>query len=105
MDVHARFAALVAEFAERPGVQAPDGVRLFGSVTLRVGGSIFAMLSGERLVVKLPRERVASMIANGDGAPFGAGKGRAMKEWMTVLDEGAWLDLSSEALKFVDSRR
>ena len=101
MDAQARFAALVEEFAAMPGVQPPSGGRTFGSTALKVGGSIFAMLRGDRLVVKLPRERVASLVASGEGAPFDSGKGRPMKEWLTVIDVAAWQPLAAEALAFV----
>jgi hypothetical protein len=43
---------------------------------VKVNGPIFAMISGGRLVVKLPRDRVQSLIEAGVGTPFDAGKGR-----------------------------
>jgi hypothetical protein len=96
-----RFAALILEFAGRPGVQTPAG-RGFGAGALKVNGSIFAMLSHGRLVVKLPRDRVAALIADGTGGPFDAGKGRPMKEWLTVIgdDEDRWIGLAAEAFEF-----
>lgn len=109
MDPTKRFAALVEEFAGRPGVSLPgeSPQRGFGSDALKVNGSIFAMLSGGRLVVKLPRERVDALIGSSTGGPFDAGKGRPMKEWLTVVtdDEETWLALAREALDFVGSRR
>ncbi len=61
------FEALAEEFAGRPGVTTPaeSGRRGFGSTALKVNGSIFAMLVGGRLVVKLPKDRVAGLIARG----------------------------------------
>jgi hypothetical protein len=55
--------------------------------------------------VKLPHDRVSTLIGSGAGAPFDAGKGRAMKEWLTVTvdDEESWLALAREALDFVGS--
>jgi hypothetical protein len=103
-----RFDRLAGAFAGRPGVTLPGegGGRGFGSSALRSGGSIFAMLTRGRLVVKLPRARVAELIAAGAGEPFDAGKGRPMKEWLAVADAGddAWRDLAEEALAFVSGR-
>lgn len=103
-----RFEALVDAFAHEPGVALPDGSgnRRFGSGTLKVNGSIFAMLTRGHLVVKLPRDQVSSLIQDGTGGPFDAGKGTPMKEWLTVLsdDEGTWHTLAREALTFVGHR-
>lgn len=100
-----RFDLLVDEFADEPGVTLPyeTGGRGFGSSALKVNGSIFAMLTRDHLVVKLPRDRVTVLIGNGIGGPFDAGKGTPMKEWLTVLadDEDTWRTLAREALEFV----
>ncbi len=63
------------------------------------------MLVGDRFVVKLPRERVAALIASGEGGPFDGSRGRPMKEWLTVLDDDAWERLAEESLRFVGERR
>lgn len=103
-----RFEALVDAFAHEPGVTLPDGSggRGFASGALKAKGSIFAMLTRGHLVVKLPRDRVSSLIQDGTGGPFDAGKGTPMKEWLTVLsdDEGTWHTLAREALTFVGRR-
>ncbi|WAH98881.1 hypothetical protein [Arthrobacter sp. MMS18-M83] len=104
-----RFSTLVDEFRASPGVSVPGepGKHGFGSNALKVHGSIFAMISGGRLVVKLPHQRVETLIETGIGAPFDAGKGRAMREWLTVTsdEEESWLALAREALDFVGSQR
>ncbi len=103
-----RFAALVRELADRPGVEVPEGDRRrFGSEALKVNGSIFAMVTGGSLVVKLPRHRVDALIGEGTGAPFHSGKGSPMKEWLRVTtdDEETWLTLAREALDFVGRPR
>ena len=107
MDAEERFAALTEEFAGVPGVELPgaSGSRRFGSQALKVNGSIFAMVTGGRLVVKLPKHRVDALIAEGTGAPFDSGRGRPMKEWLAVGvdDDRTWLALAQEALAFVGS--
>lgn len=103
-----RFAALVDAFAHQSGVTLPnqEGNRGFGSSALKVNGSIFAMLTRGRLVVKLPRDRVTALIDDGVGGPFDAGKGTPMKEWLTVMrdDDDTWQALAGEALSFVSRR-
>ena len=103
-----RFAALAEELAGCPGVEVPGGSsrRTFGSTALKVNGSIFAMVAGDRLVVKLSRDRVDALIDAGTGLPFDGGKARPMKEWVAVVDddEATWAALAREALDFVRSR-
>jgi hypothetical protein len=98
-----RFGPLVAALAGRDGVALGGGKRGFGSDALQVGGRIFAMLTRGRVVVKLPRERVRDLIDARKGAPFDAGKGRPMQEWV-VLEESAddeLLQLAEEARSYV----
>ena len=102
-----RFAALVRELGGEPGVEPPSaaGGRRFGADALRVHGSIFAMLSHGALVVKLPAPRVAELIAQGAGGPFGAGKDTPMRQWLTVADDADWAGLAREALAHVGGPR
>ena len=99
-----RFATLVDELAGSPGVSPPDpggAGRKFGANAVKVDGKIFAMLVGGELVVKLPKSRVDELISTGDGGPFGAGKGRPMKEWVTLAPDSDWRALTREAVGFV----
>jgi hypothetical protein len=104
------FATIIDELGDQPGVVAP-GDELgtgFGSGAMKVNGKIFAMVAGSngRLVVKLPRARVVELIDAGTGDPFDAGKGRPLKEWLTVLsdDPEECVALAREALTFVRGR-
>ena len=67
--------------------------RRFGSSALKVDASIFAMVTRDHLVVKLPRTRVFELIAAGTGAPFTGGKTAPMKEWLIVTTNqpSTWL--------------
>jgi hypothetical protein len=102
-----RFAAVVAATAGDPDVQPPgsEGGRRFGSGTLRLGGSIVAMLVQGRVVLKLPRERVGALVAGGDGEPFLDGRGRPMREWVALTgDPSGDRALLQEALALARSR-
>lgn len=96
------FERLVERYVTRPGVQPPEpGGRRFGSSALKVNGSIFAMTMDDRIVLKLPADRVAALIADGSGEPFGAGKGRPMREWVSLTDPADADLLAEEAYEFV----
>jgi hypothetical protein len=107
VDAEDRFAALVAAFAEDPRVAPPDPTagRRFGSDALKVDGSIFAMCVQGALVLKLPRDRVSALVADGVCGPFDSGKGRPMREWAAVVDPAQDIALAGEALEFVRSLR
>jgi hypothetical protein len=66
-------------------------------------GKFFAFTTRGMLVVKLSAERVAELIASGEGHVFDAGKGTPMKEWvgLTPADEAACAEYMREARKFV----
>ena len=107
VDADRRFAALAAAFADEPDVTLPDptGGSRFGADALKVQGSIFAMCVQDALVLKLPRDRVTALVADGVCGPFDSGKGRAMREWATVTDSAQDRALAAEALEFVRSLR
>lgn len=52
------------------------------------------------MVVKLPADRVAELVAAGDGEPF-APAGRVFSEWVAITDPEGWADLLREAIDFV----
>ena len=84
-------------------VPAVGSGRGFGANALQVDGRIFAMVTDGHLVLKLPNGRVAEFIADGRGAPFDAGKGRPMKEWVGLSpgDETECAAYMREARQFV----
>jgi hypothetical protein len=104
MKPESQYAELSDAFLSRANVtQEGKG---FGSSALKVNGRIFAMLSARsEFVVKLPRHRVDELIASGDGAPYDAGKGRPMKEWVVIPpgSGASWTSLAEEALSFVEA--
>ncbi|HJZ75939.1 MAG TPA: hypothetical protein VKE51_29595 [Vicinamibacterales bacterium] len=80
--------------------------RAFGSNALKVNGKLFALFTQDTLVVKLPRDRVADLIASKVGKPFDPGHGRLMKEWLTVTSRRAsWSELTRESYAFVRGGR
>ncbi|GCE28425.1 hypothetical protein KDA_39090 [Dictyobacter alpinus] len=102
-----RFARLIEEFVGQPDVTLPSHGKGFGSAELKVRQKIFAMLSRDKLVVKLPRTRVNTLIASGDGEPFDPRKnGQFMKEWVCIepTSPAEWLPLAREAMEFVASK-
>jgi hypothetical protein len=94
------FARVVAALRDEPGVA--EGTGFGANPGLRAGKSIFAMLVRDALVVKLPADRCAALVASGEAEPFVVGR-RAMREWASVAaaDEARWLALAREAHAFV----
>jgi hypothetical protein len=101
-EAEAAFRPIATRLLADPRVSAGTG---FGSGPgLRVGTKIFAMVRHGELVVKLPRERVERLVADGIAGRFDPrGDGRLMKEWATVpvRHRRRWSRLADEALAFV----
>jgi hypothetical protein len=100
----ARFEDLVTEFNNVDGVTPPRSGAGFGRSALRYRGKIFAMHVRGALVVKLPADRVAVLVAAGHGAHFDANKGTPMREWFAANPDNDpaanWSALAAEALAF-----
>lgn len=105
------FVTIIEEFRTKTGVTLPSSDprqrKGFGSSGLRFKARIFAMLSSdERLVVKLPRDRVDTLVASEEGERFDPRKnGQLMREWFVTnsKDQRTWLSLAEEAFEFASS--
>jgi len=102
-----RFEALVDDLLGIPGVTPPRGGSGFGRNAIRFEKKIFAMFVRGRLVVKLPRQRVDTLVDAGEGDRFDANKGTPMKEWLSLGPDSAlpWCPLALEALEFARQAR
>lgn len=81
---------------------------MMGFPCLRVAGAFFASCDHRTgdLIVKLPRDRVEQLIADGVGKPF-TPAGRTFGEWVLIddRDEARWAELIDEARTFVNGNR
>jgi TfoX/Sxy family transcriptional regulator of competence genes len=95
------FDDLAAEQLREPAVALG---RSFSAEALTVDGKIFAFVKGDRLVVKLPEERVERLVSSGRAVPFESG-GRRMREWAAVrlpeAGDDAWPALAGDARAYV----
>jgi hypothetical protein len=84
-----------------------DKSTMMGFPCLRSDGKFFASLHRETndLIVKLPAERVASLIDAGQAQPF-APNGRRFREWALIaaFDEKQWAAYIQEARAFVETQ-
>ncbi|KAB8141213.1 TfoX/Sxy family protein [Chloroflexia bacterium SDU3-3] len=102
-----RFSQLAELFSAYPEVRGPAEALMrpmFGcTAQLRVGDKIFAMLVDGRLVLKLPRDQVAALVAAGEAEPFRNGRGQPMKEWASITPhaQADWAALAHQAMAFV----
>ena len=94
------FAPVVRAFARDRSVTR--GKRFSSSNVLSVNQKIFAMLVRDKLVVKLPKQRVDELAAARTGTYFDPGHGRLMKQWISIpAGKMDWVDLAKEAQRFV----
>jgi uncharacterized protein YndB with AHSA1/START domain len=80
-----------------------ERARIFRAEGLKAGGRFFGFVSRGDLVVKLPGERVAELIAAGEGTVFDRARGAPMREWVRLrpADEPACAAYLREARRFV----
>ena len=101
------YAAIVKTLLKNPDITRSQE-KGFGSTALWTNGKICVLLSSKgEFIVKLPRERVDTLIASGQGKRWDPGHGRIMKEWLAVEPTSSekWLPLAREAMKYVASKR
>jgi len=88
----------------RPGVTLE---RVFHNEGLKVNAKLYAFVSHERLVVKVPATTASRLAGEGLALPFEPRTGRQMKEWIaldspaTATDERRWQRLAADAYRFV----
>ena len=78
---------------------------MFGSKGLRTGGKFFAVWWHEKLVTKLPPERLQELVTSGRAEPFEPMDGRPMNGWVVVDPSVDWLPLVTEAREYVESQQ
>lgn len=95
------FDRLAHALTATPGVTR---AKVFGYPALKLHGKVFAATSDGHLIVKLLPERIAELIAQGQGQPF-VGYGKVMRGWiqLTAVDVGAWLVFAEEAHAYISS--
>jgi hypothetical protein len=94
----ARWDDLTAEFLAKPGVTLE---RAFSRISLKVSGKLFASAGHGGLLIKISADRVAELIANGQGQPFSTGGNRVMREWVVAAPTTDWRALAAESMEFV----
>jgi YjbR len=97
------FEAVVAALANRPGVRRS---MVFGMPALKVDGKVFAAYADRMLVVKLPADRIETLLTSGKGKPF-VGYGKTMRAWVALpLDtQDEWRALAEAAQAFVSASK
>jgi TfoX/Sxy family transcriptional regulator of competence genes len=97
-----QFGHISAALLKHQGVEHG---RMFGSDGLKISGKVFAMQVNGTLVVKLPVDRVQTLVSAKQASLFDPGHGRPMKEWVSMATgtAQAWQALAEESLQYVAS--
>ena len=94
-----RFDELVAASVGGP---VTAGV-MFGGRGLRTGKRFFAVWWGDRLIVKLPPERIEALTVAGLGREYVPVGRRVMTEWAELDDDADWAAVCAEARAHVEA--
>ena len=78
---------------------------MFGCQGLRTGRRFFAVWWTEKLVVKLPAERLQELVESGQAEPFEPMPGRRMNGWVVLEDSVARDPVVAEARAWVASQQ
>jgi hypothetical protein len=99
-DARALYDALTDDLLYDPAI---GRATMMGYPCVRLAGKFLASYDDKAgcLVVKLPRDRVTDLIADGSGDPF-APAGKVFREWVSVptVDRVLWRALLAEAVDF-----
>jgi hypothetical protein len=76
--------------------------RALSNEGLMVHGKLFGFLRGDSLVVKLPRDRIDSLLGVGSVTRALMGR-RTMKEWVELAEDADWPALAAESHEYVRS--
>ena len=99
-DARAFYDALTDDLLYDPAI---GRATMMGYPCVRLAGKFVASYDDKAgcLVVKLPRDRVAELVENGNGEPF-APAGKVFREWVSIpaLHRTLWLTLLAEAVDF-----
>jgi hypothetical protein len=99
---------LATDYLDKPGVSRG---RMFASEGLKINGKIFAFIgSDDRLIIKIPADRILDLVNDGTAARLTQGK-RTMREWVGVPLVGGrvgadrWAALVAESFAYVSGSR
>ena len=96
------FASIVQKLLKERGVTQ---AKMFGVPGLKIGRKMFAMWMKGELILKLPKERVDTIVASKRGKRFYHlfDKSHLMKEWVSIGHKNKynWVKLTQEAKDFV----
>ena len=99
-DARALYDALTDDLLYDPAV---GRATMMGYPCVRLAGRFVASYDAKLggLVVKLPRERILQLVADGTGEPF-APAGKIFREWISIpaVDRDQWHMLLAEAVDF-----